>query len=306
MVGESQIVENTRFAASGLDACRQELMMPRFLFPRTAGIGTMADHFRTGLGNYAADLERRSAAIPRLLNRQIGAIAVAWLVVFALACSPRVLLPATPVHGLRDFLPIGLTYLAIALAPVAGYVLASSSFPRGTKTAPLQLRLSLYGRWQRLNFVEARANPDFGPAGFMASMLVGLMLNVVMRSFEYLLAMPAINGHGPDWAQALSLVMTLDVVIMSFFYMVCFVMALRAVPWFPRMLVFTWLLDIAMQMMIARHIGTMAGLPHAVAQPLGNLLEGNITKVLISIFVWVPYLVLSDRVNVTYRHRIRA
>lgn len=281
--------------------------MPSF---RTTGIATMAERFHaglcTGLGDYVADLERRSVAIPRLLNRQIGAIAAAWLVVFALAIMPRLIAPATPVHSLRDLLPIGLTYMAVALAPIAGYGLAAASFPRGTKTAPLELRLSLYGRWQRLNIIDARSNPAFGPTGFMASMLVGLLLNVVMRTFEYLLAVPAMNHHAPGWAQMLSLVMTLDVAIMSFFYMVCFVLALRSVPWFPRMLVFAWVLDIAMQLIIARHIGTLPDLPHMVAQPLGNLLEGNIQKVLISAFVWVPYLVLSDRVNVTYRHRIRA
>lgn len=61
-----------------------------------------------------------------------------------------------------------------------------------------------------------------------------------------------------------------------------------------------------MQMIIAREIGTMADLPLAVAQPLQDLLHGNLTKVLISIAVWAPYLILSERVNVTYRQRASA
>jgi hypothetical protein len=36
------------------------------------------------------------------------------------------------------------------------------------------------------------------------------------------------------------------------------------------------------------------------------MLEGNLKKVLISAAIWLPYLILSDRVNVTYRQRIGA
>ena len=99
--------------------------------------------------------------------------------------------------------------------------------------------------------------------------------------------------------------MAADVIVMSFFYMVCFVMALRSVPLFPRMLLFVWALDIAAQLIIAINIGAMADLPHFVAAPLQDLLHGNIQKVFISAFVWLPYLILSDRVNVTYRLRER-
>ena len=49
----------------------------------------------------------------------------------------------------------------------------------------------------------------------------------------------------------------------------------------------------------------MAGaIPPEVVEPLVQLLNGNITKVLISAAIWLPYLLLSDRINVTYRHRI--
>jgi hypothetical protein len=43
-----------------------------------------------------------------------------------------------------------------------------------------------------------------------------------------------------------------------------------------------------------------------VASALHTLLEGNVKKVLISMALWLPYLLLSTRVNVTYRHRVPA
>jgi hypothetical protein len=43
-----------------------------------------------------------------------------------------------------------------------------------------------------------------------------------------------------------------------------------------------------------------------VAEALHALLEGNVKKVLISMALWLPYLLLSTRVNVTYRHRVPA
>jgi len=97
--------------------------------------------------------------------------------------------------------------------------------------------------------------------------------------------------------------MAADVVVMNFFYMVCFVMALRTVPLFPRMLLLAWGMDIAMQLLIAQTIVGTPGVPADVTAPLHALLEGNVTKVLISAFVWLPYLILSERVNVTYRRR---
>jgi hypothetical protein len=42
-----------------------------------------------------------------------------------------------------------------------------------------------------------------------------------------------------------------------------------------------------------------------VAGALQSLLSGNIDKVMISAALWLPYLILSERVNVTFRHRVR-
>jgi hypothetical protein len=82
-------------------------------------------------------------------------------------------------------------------------------------------------------------------------------------------------------------------------------MALRSVPLFPRMLLFAWMMDISLQLAIAQHVSASADLPRTVALALEGLLKGNVTKVLISAGLWIPYLLLSDRVNVTYRSRTR-
>lgn len=250
-------------------------------------------------------LQQRSISVARFLQSRIEVVALAWLVIISLGCLPRLLFPATPITGWQDLFWLLFPYACIAAAPVAGYLVATGSFPRGLLTAQPALRLSIYGRWRELGVVEARDNPAFGPAGFLTSLLIGLLLNVVVRSFEFLVSMPAMGGNAPAWGQLLFTLMAGDVIIMSFFYAVCFVMALRAVPLFPRMLLLAWAIDIMIQLVIARTITETPGVPQAVMGALHTLLEGNITKVLISAVVWLPYLILSDRVNLTYRCRVR-
>lgn len=258
---------------------------------------------RNRFAAYVSGLQRRSKAVARFFECRMEVVALAWAAIFGLGCLPRLLFPATPVATMGETALLILPYALIALAPVAGWVIATGSFPRGVLSAQPSLRLALYGRWRKLSVLEARQDPAFGPAGFMASLLIGLLLNVVVRSFEFLLAMPAMGAEAPQWGYLLFGLMAADVIVMSFFYMVCFVMALRTIPLFPRMLLFAWILDIAMQLMIAKTIMMVSAVPAQVAAPLHALLEGNIAKVLISAFVWLPYLILSDRVNVTYRGR---
>lgn len=255
---------------------------------------------------YAARIEARSRVIPRLLARNMDRIALGWMAVFLLAAAPAVLLSVTPPRNLAELGSLILPYLLIALAPVLGLQITLRAFPNGLMTARPLFNLSVYGRWQRINLIDARDNPDFGPAGFMASLLIGMLLNIVIRSGEFLLAVPALSSAAPDWGQSLFHLMAADVAVMGFFYMVCFVMALRSVPYFPKMLLLVWGLDILSQLIIATRIAPLEGLPAGVATSLHGLLEGNITKVLISACVWLPYLMLSDRVNVTYRQRVRA
>ena len=97
----------------------------------------------------------------------------------------------------------------------------------------------------------------------------------------------------------------LDVVVFTSLYMIAFVAALRRVPLFPRLLFAIWLGDLAMQLVTAQMV-TTTHLPSASAAALQTLLMGNVKKVLISMALWLPYLLLSTRVNVTYRHRLPA
>jgi len=96
------------------------------------------------------------------------------------------------------------------------------------------------------------------------------------------------------------------VVLMSSLYTIAFVAALRRVPLFPRLLVAIWAIDLAMQMSIAQAVSASGDLPRPVATVLGTLLDGNVKKVLISVALWSPYLLLSRRVNVTFRNRVPA
>lgn len=51
-------------------------------------------------------------------------------------------------------------------------------------------------------------------------------------------------------------------------------------------------------------VGGTAGLPLGVGDALSSLLQGNLQKVMISMAIWLPYLILSERVNLTYRARV--
>lgn len=234
-----------------------------------------------------------------------GAINGWGLTIVALGLAKLALSPL-PLGGIAGGLTTLLPFLLVAVSPIAGYRVATGSFPRGLLNAQPAVRFCRYGSWRPVDPITARQSAAFGPAGFMASLLVGILLNVPFRSAEFLMAVPAIAPGAPGWAHVLMAAMTVDVVAMNFFYMVCFVMALRAVPLFPRMLLFAWAVDITLQLAIAGHVARTPGLPQDVAAGLENLLRGNVQKVLISAFVWLPYLILSERVNLTFRQRVRA
>jgi hypothetical protein len=67
-----------------------------------------------------------------------------------------------------------------------------------------------------------------------------------------------------------------------------------------------WGVDLMAQMGIAELVTRIGDVPHAVELSLAGLLEGNVKKVLISAALWLPYLLLSERVNITFRNRISA
>jgi hypothetical protein len=125
-----------------------------------------------------------------------------------------------------------------------------------------------------------------------------------VRALEYFAAMPPVGEGAPRWLSALHFAMTFDVVLFTSLYMIAFVAALRCVPLFPRLLAAIWLGDLAMQVFTAELVLRAGHLPQGVAVALENLLTGNVKKALISIALWLPYLLLSRRVNVTYRHRV--
>ena len=169
-----------------------------------------------------------------------------------------------------------------------------------------RFRLSNLGNWRTIDREDARRHHLYGAGGVMVSLLIGMLVNVPFRAIEYLGAMPAISGNVPPWLYILHTMMTLDVVLMTSLYAIAFVAALRQVPLFPRLLVAIWSLDLAMQLMTAELVAGTPGLPPAVAGALHDLLDGNVKKVLISVALWLPYLLLSRRVNLTYRSRVPA
>ena len=254
-------------------------------------------------GNWA---HRRSRGLVTFLDVRIESLITGWIAVICLLGLAKLATSPLEFNGPVEGLVMMLPYLLVAFAPIAGYRVAAGSFPRGLMSAQPALRLCRYGAWRQLDPLAARQNAAFGPTGFMASLLAGILLNVPFRSIEFILAIPAIAPSAPDWSRSLMIAMTVDVVVMNFFYMVCFVMALRSVPLFPRMLLFAWVADVAMQFAIAQQVALMPNTPPQVAQALSTLLHGNLDKVMISAFVWLPYLILSERVNVTFRQRVRA
>ena len=248
-------------------------------------------------------LSAKSGAVLLQLQTRLDRIVWGWLLFAALACAARIALsPLKTPFGLEIAFP----YILLVLAPAASIVLALHWFRDGDSLPQPRTRLALIGRWRHVSPDQARRNPLYGANGVMVSLLIGMLLNVPVRAVEYLAAMPAISGVVPSWLSLLHLLMTFDVVVFSSLYAIAFVAALRRVPLFPRLLAAIWLGDIGMQLLTADLVAATPGLPANVAGALHALLDGNVKKVLISVALWLPYLLLSRRVNVTYRQRVPA
>ncbi len=246
----------------------------------------------------------RSAAILLAIDTKLDQILKYWLLLAGLLSAARIVF--TP----YQFVPAGLStfasYMLLVVAPFASTLLALRWFRDGHQQAQPAIRLAQVGRWTSLTRFEAERHPLYGPSGILVSLLVGIMLNVPVRAAEYLAAMPPIPEASPAWLSALHFAMTFDVVLFSSLYMVAFVAALRRVPLFPRLLVAIWIGDLAMQLFTAELVTHSGYVPADVARSLHGLLDGNVKKVLISMALWLPYLLLSKRVNVTYRLRVPA
>ncbi len=247
---------------------------------------------------------KKSVAAIAALELRFGRVLLFWTMIAAFIAGIRIAFAVSPITSVLTFLQTTIPYALVIAAPVAAYLLCDTVFRRGTLYEQPQIRLSRYGKWQPVNCLAAREHKMFGPTGMMASLVIGMLLNVPVRSLEFLAAIPAMNGNAPEWGQTIFAAMTADVVVMNFLYVTAFMMALRNVPWFPRLLVVVWGVDICSQLLIAQWVGHADGLPPKVGQAIAALLEGNLKKVMISMVVWLPYLILSERVNLTYRSRI--
>lgn len=246
-------------------------------------------------------LRARSIAVLQRVEDRLPRIMTFWFVLALLASAARI--ATSPLHALPDvgtFLP----YALLVGAPLASMGLALIWFERGDQLPQPALRLARVGRWMNVSAYHARRHPLYGSGGIMLSLLIGMLLNVPVRSLEYFAALPALAGSVPPWLATLRFAMTADVVLLSSLYTVCFVAALRRVPLFPRLLVLTWLVDAAMQLGIAQAVRAAGELPPHVGSALATLLDGNLKKVAISVGLWLPYLLLSRRVNITFRHRV--
>jgi hypothetical protein len=248
-------------------------------------------------------LHARSAVLLLSLETRLDRILYGWLLVAGLISALRIgMAPVTHRPGeLASMLP----FVLLTLAPFASTLLALRWFRDGEAMPQPTARLAVFGAWRRVSRGEARNHPLYGASGIMVSLMIGMMLNVPVRALEYLAILPPIPSTAPQWLLTLRFAMTLDVVLFTSLYMVAFVAALRRAPLFPRLLAAIWIGDLAMQSVIARMLGSEA-LPAAVVEPLHDLLTGNIQKVLISVALWLPYLLLSKRVNLTYRLRLPA
>lgn len=256
------------------------------------------------LDRFQHKMQHRSAALLLSIDGRLDRILKLWLLLVGLAATARITFTPNPVPaaGLSTFI----SYMLLAVAPFASTLLALHWFADPQIMKQPKTRIARVGKWRQLSDSEAQNHPLYGSSGMMVSLLIGMMINVPVRAAEYLAAMPPIPLDSPLWLSTLHLAMTVDVVLFSSLYMIAFVAALRRVPLFPRLLAAIWIGDLAMQLFTAKLVTQAGGLPPGVADALHNLLDGNVKKTLISVALWLPYLMLSERVNVTFRGRVPA
>lgn len=254
----------------------------------------------------AQDLYRRSVLLVDQLERRQRAILLWWTMAVSFACGIRLAVGHFPSLPLDAQIASALPYVLVAAAPVASLMLALHWFRDAAAFPQPEHRLARFGAWRPVSRAEAMAASCYGVTGLMASLLLGMLINIPVRTLEFLAAIPALGATPPAWFATLFALMLADVVLLCSLYAVAFAAALRHVPLFPRLLAAIWGIDLLMQIGIARTMAAVPDLPPAVAGALHSLLEGNVKKVLISVALWTPYLLLSKRVNATFRHRLPA
>jgi hypothetical protein len=255
----------------------------------------------TIFSDYVRGLRKRSISLVLFLERQHQSLVLWWLVMVGFASTLRILVSP---GDLSPSEPATIApYVLLVSAPIASLMLALRWFEKGDEGSQPTIRMARVGRWRDVSLAEARRHPLYGSSGIMVSLMVGMLMNVIFRTGEYLVTMPAIGAAAPEWLATLHTAMTLDTVVIGSLYIIAFAMALRRVALFPRFLLLVWMLDVSAQLVVAK-TAAASSLPPEVAGALHSLLMLNIKKALISMALWLPYLILSKRVNVTFRHRI--
>lgn len=222
---------------------------------------------------------------------------VAWLLVAALLSLVRALgSPASP-------LLYAVLLFAVLSLPVPAFRWGISLFPSGS--LPAQSLSSVGARkWSRLDPLEWHQLRRFDNDMIFSMMVCGLLLNIPVRALEFVAAMPFPIVNAPGWYLALFPLMLLDLAVLTTCYAALSGIALSGTPAFPRLLIAVWLLDISAQLGIAAATAYIPGLPEKVMLLLIDLLHGNINKVAISVAIWLPYLLFSQRINLTFRGRL--
>ena len=256
------------------------------------------------IGRFRDRCRTKSDAMLLTIDTRLNRILRIWLVLGGLLVTAR--LAIAPFSFAVPSASSVVFYALLVLAPVASAMLALKWFPRDHALPQPQTRIARVGTWRSVTRHEAADHPLYGASGIMVSLLIGMLLNVAVRAVEYLAAMPPIPAASPRWLWMLQLSMSADVILFGSLYAIAFVAALRRVPLFPRLLAAIWACDLAMQLLTAKLVVDAGGIPDGVAGALHTLLDGNIKKTMISVVLWLPYLMLSQRVNVTYRNRIPA
>ena len=220
----------------------------------------------------------------------------AWLLVAALLSLVRALgSPASP-------LLYAVLLFAVLLLPVLAFRWGISIFPFGSLPAQ---SLSIGARkWSRLDPLEWHQLRRFDNDMIFSMMVCGLLLNIPVRALEFVAAMPFPILNAPGWYLALFPLMLFDLAVLTTCYAALSGIALSGAPAFPRLLIAVWLLDISAQLGIAAATAYIPGLPEKVMLLLIDLLHGNINKVAISVAIWLPYLLFSQRINLTFRGRL--
>ena len=244
--------------------------------------------------------DARSRALLLSIEGGLSRMMLAWGVLVTAACGLRI---ATSPVAASPAAATWIGYALVAAAPIGSMLAALHWFRDGAGIGAGALALDRR-RYRALPLAQAQAHPLYGASGLMVSLLVGLLVTIALRTFEYFAALPALAANVPAWLAVLQFVLTLDVVLFTGLYAVAFVAALRNAPIFPPMLAMIWAADLAMQLGIAQAVSAQADVPVAVGTALHRLLDGHVVKVLASVGLWMPYLLLSTRANVTYRHRL--